>query len=121
MEDPSSTILLVDDDADTRGSILRVLQKKGYRVLEADGPVEATEIAHRSGNEIDLVVLDVIMPGMSGKELADTLHQQRPDTKIFLMSGYTGEKLADDNGWPVMGKPLDLEQLDRELRAALEP
>lgn len=100
MEDPSDTILLVDDDADTRGSILRVLEKKGYRVLEADGPVEATEIAHRSRGEIDVVVMDVIMPGMSGISTADRLAEEIGDLRILYISGFIEGELPERHESP---------------------
>lgn len=100
MEDEPRTILLVDDDPDTRGSILRVLEKKGFRVLEADGPVEATEIAHRSGDEVDLVVLDVIMPGMSGISTADKLAEEIDDLRILYISGFIEGELPERHESP---------------------
>lgn len=100
MADPGGTILLVDDDDDTRGSILRVLEAKGYRVLEADGPVRATELANREGNAIDVVVLDVIMPGMSGISTADKLAAEIDDLRILYISGFIEGELPERHESP---------------------
>lgn len=100
MPDQQATILLVDDDDETRGSILRVLEKKGYRVLEADGPVRATELAHQSGDEIDLVVLDVIMPGMSGISTADKLEEEIDELRILYISGFIEGELPERHESP---------------------
>ena len=100
MPDRQATILLVDDDDDTRGSILRVLEKKGYRVLEADGPVRATELARRSGKEVDLVVLDVIMPGMSGISTADKLEEEIDELRILYISGFIEGELPERHESP---------------------
>lgn len=90
----------MDDDEDTRGSILRVLETKGYRVLEAGGPVEATEIAHQSGSDVDLVVLDVIMPGMSGISTADQLAEEIEDLRILYISGFIEGELPEGHESP---------------------
>ena len=100
MPDRQATILLVDDDDETRGSILRVLEKKGYRILEADGPVRATELAHQSGDEIDLVVLDVIMPGMSGISTADKLEAEIEELRILYISGFIEGELPERHESP---------------------
>lgn len=100
MPDESRTILLVDDDPDIRKSIVRVLEKKGFRVLEADGSVEATEIAHRSGGEIDLVVLDVIMPGIGGISIADKLAKAISDLRILYISGFIEGELPERHDSP---------------------
>ncbi|MFP3948544.1 MAG: response regulator [Gemmatimonadota bacterium] len=95
MSDEQPTILLVDDDDETRGSIRRVLEKKGYRVLEADGPVRATELAHRKGHDVDLVVMDVIMPGMSGISTADKLAAEIDELRILYISGFIEGELPE--------------------------
>ena len=123
VSDESRTILLVDDDSDTRGSILRVLQKKGFHVLEADGAVEATEIAHRSGDEIDLVVLDVIMPGMSGISTADKLAEEIGDLRILYISGFIEGELPERHESPgrsaFLQKPFTVGEMFQRIEELL--
>ena len=89
----TGTILLVEDEEAVRRLARRVLEEVGYRVLEAaDGP-EALRLAGRWDDAIDLVVTDVIMPGMSGQELSARLRQQRPWLKILYVSGYTDDAI----------------------------
>lgn len=124
MTEEKSTILLVDDDADTRASMLRVLEKKGYRVLDADGPERATETAREHGDEIDVVVLDVIMPGMSGISVADRLQDAIDDLRILYVSGYIEGELPERHETPgrsaFLQKPFTVEQLLAEVRGLLE-
>jgi len=89
----TGTILLVEDEEAVRRLARRVLEEVGYRVLEAaDGP-EALRLAGRWDDAIDLVVTDVIMPGMSGQELSARLRLQRPWLKILYVSGYTDDAI----------------------------
>ncbi len=89
----TGTILLVEDEEAVRRLARRVLEEVGYRVLEAaDGP-EALRLAERWDDAIDLVVTDVIMPGMSGQELSARLREQRPWLRILYVSGYTDDAI----------------------------
>ena len=88
------TILLVEDDAIMRGLTRQMLEEHGYSVIEAEDGRSALRAAEASKTQIDLVLTDVVMRGMSGSELAQQLHQGRPATKVIYMSGYTGELLA---------------------------
>jgi CheY-like chemotaxis protein len=89
-----ATILLVEDDSAVRQVTRAVLEIGGYRVLEADGPSTAEHIASNRGTAIDLLLTDVIMPGMNGAELARRLRQLRPDLAALFMTGYAeGEVL----------------------------
>lgn len=123
MADEPRTILLVDDDPDTRGSILRVLEKKGFRVLDADGSVEAMELAHRSGDEVDLVVLDVIMPGMSGISTADRLAEEIGDLRILYISGFIDGELPERHESPgrsaFLQKPFTVGEMLERIEALL--
>ncbi|MFI5298993.1 MAG: response regulator [Polyangiales bacterium] len=69
----------------------RVLVSHGYRVLEAPGPIEALELADRHAGPIDVLLTDVVMPHMNGRQLADRLGPLRPDMHVLLMSGYTAD------------------------------
>ena len=83
------TILLVEDEDMVRTLTRRILESHGYRVLEARDGSEALELAERHAEPLDLVLTDVIMPKMSGKELAQHLKQKQPGLKVLFMSGYT--------------------------------
>ncbi len=81
------TILLVDDESDVRDLARDILTAKGYRVLEAGGGEEAVRVVQSHGEPIDLLLTDVVMPGMSGPELAAQLRGQRPEMMVLYMSG----------------------------------
>jgi CheY-like chemotaxis protein len=86
----SETVLLVEDDASLRELIRECLESTGYTVIEARHGAEALGICERGPPPIDLVMTDVVMPGMSGRELADRLRLSRPEIRVLYMSGYTG-------------------------------
>ena len=85
----SETILLVEDEQDVREVAREFLGMGGYTVLEAKDGAEAIEVATRHPGSIDLLMTDMVMPGMSGRELAARLVQLRPEMKVVYMSGYT--------------------------------
>lgn len=120
MSDQPTTILLVDDDTDTRASVRRVLEKKGYRVLPARGPEEATRLATEHAGEIALVILDVIMPGMSGISVADRLGEILEDLRILYISGYIAEELPERHESPgttaFLQKPFTVDNLLARVR-----
>jgi PAS domain S-box-containing protein len=83
-----TTVLLVDDHASARGSIQRVLQHAGYNVLPASSGKRALRIFAERSAGVDLLIADWMMPGMSGRELAEKLRREKPDLKVLLISGY---------------------------------
>ncbi len=85
----TETLLLVEDEAAVRSSARRLLERQGYSVLEARHGADALRIVEESGRPIDLVVTDLVMPEMGGKELAERLRAHRPGLKVLFMSGYT--------------------------------
>ncbi|HWA58635.1 MAG TPA: response regulator, partial [Gemmatimonadales bacterium] len=87
------TILLVEDEEAVRRLARRVLEGLGYRVMEAVSGPEALTLLDTYSGRLDLVITDVIMPGMSGQELSARLRQQRPDLKILYVSGYTDDAI----------------------------
>jgi PAS domain S-box-containing protein len=116
----SATVLLVEDDVEVREALRRFLDRRGFRVLEASTGTEALECAHDYTDIIDVLLTDVIMPGMGGKELAETISDERPETHIFLMTGYAGGRFRNlDERWELMPKPLDLDDLAGKLDEAL--
>jgi PAS domain S-box-containing protein len=120
----SGSILVVEDDADVRAIIGRTLRERGYAVTEAADGVEALELAERLGAPPDLVVADVVMPRMGGRELAARLGSRWPSVPVLFTSGYTGADAIGrgllESGSPFIQKPLDPETLagtiDRILR-----
>src|SRR5206468_3949734 len=84
----SETILLVEDEDQVRTVACSILQRHGYRVLDAHNAGEALLICEKHGEKIDLLLTDIVMPQMSGPELAGRLSQSRPEMKLVCMSGY---------------------------------
>ena len=120
----TETLLLVEDEAAVRSSARRLLERQGYTVLEARHGADALRIVEESGRPIDLVVTDLVMPEMGGKELAERLRVHRPGLKILFMSGYTEKAIAADGVMPpntgFVEKPFTVEQLMRRLREILD-
>jgi two-component system cell cycle sensor histidine kinase/response regulator CckA len=111
------TMLLCDDDPLVRRTVERVLRAGGYTVRAVDGPAAA--LAVLAGGPVDLLVTDVLMPGMTGVELAARARQQYPDLKVIFISGYTRELLPADIADPVVPKPFDPTTLLTVVRTAL--
>ncbi len=88
-----ATIMLVEDDGGVRALVKDILRSSGYRIMEADNGNAALVIENDYEGKIDLLLTDVIMPGITGAELARTLAAKRPDMKILYMSGYTNEAI----------------------------
>jgi PAS domain S-box-containing protein len=119
----SETILLVEDEERVRATARRILVKNGYRVIEASNPAEGIDIARAHGGQIDLLLTDVIMPGMNGIQLAHRLSEMRPDMKVLCMSGYADEAALArglvDAKIAFLQKPLTPEALSRKVREVL--
>jgi CheY-like chemotaxis protein len=120
----TETLLLVEDEAAVRSSARRLLERQGYTVLEARHGADALRLVEESGRPIDLVVTDLVMPEMGGKELAERLRAHRPGLKVLFMSGYTEKAIAADGVMPpntgFVEKPFTVEQLMRRLREILD-
>jgi two-component system cell cycle sensor histidine kinase/response regulator CckA len=120
----TETLLLVEDEAAVRSSARRLLERQGYTVLEARHGGDALRIVEESGRQIDLVVTDLVMPEMGGKELAERLRAHRPGLKVLFMSGYTEKAIAAGGIMPpntgFVEKPFTVEQLMRRLREILD-
>jgi CheY-like chemotaxis protein len=120
----TETILLVEDDLSVRHLVRDELRKLGYRVLEAKNGVEACLVATQQSSLIDLLLTDVVMPGMGGRELAQHLSVIKPDLKILFMSGYiddVGLRAGHDEGASsFLQKPFTPEALSRAVRELLD-
>jgi CheY-like chemotaxis protein len=102
-----------------------MLDELGYVVLEAESAGEALEIAGATDGPIDLLLTDVIMPGMSGDELARKLLADRPEMQVILMTGYPGDVLDsapddDREAFPILPKPFDVATLASLVRDRLD-
>ena len=118
-----AVILVVDDDLAVREVASRVLRRAGYRVLEAADGQEALAVARGEAGRLDLLLTDVVMPGMNGRELAERLTEVRPETRLLYMSAYTedevilrGIRIAEMN---FLSKPFSLDTLRDAVRQAL--
>jgi PAS domain S-box-containing protein len=120
----SETILLCEDDAKIRTLVEKMLRKHGYQVLVAQTPEEALRMAADRGDAIDLLLTDVVMPHMSGFELAKALAVKRPEIKVLYMSGYTDTHIAGapelPENMPFLQKPFTTAGLHELVRQVLE-
>jgi PAS domain S-box-containing protein len=110
-----ATILLADDNREVRTAISTYLEMKGYRVLQADRGSQAIQIAKTIETPIELLISDVVMPEMSGSELAKELTTIYPHLKVLLMSGYTDEVMKKQDGVAFLSKPVSMEILLRKI------
>ncbi|MBI4473530.1 MAG: PAS domain S-box protein [Acidobacteria bacterium] len=119
----TETILLVEDNEDVRWLVSQMLQASGYQVLEARDQDEAIELCVKLPAKIDLMLTDVVMPHMSGPELATKVRPFRPDMKVLYMSGHTQDKFARhvvDSDVNFIQKPLTPEVLATKVREVLD-
>jgi CheY-like chemotaxis protein len=119
----SGTVLVVEDDEMVRNMTVKVLERYGYTVLCARGGEEAERVCRENGEEIRLMVTDVVMPMMSGRELAERLGRMQPGMKVLFMSGYTDDAIVHhgvlDKGVAFIQKPFTPEGLARKVREVL--
>lgn len=120
----SETVLLVEDDAGVRRIARRALDLQGYAVLEATSGPEAIRLVEQHQGAIDLLISDVIMPGMSGRRLAEILHARCPELKVLFISGYNEEAIARHGIFAspdaFLQKPFTLLTLAQKVRDALD-
>ena len=119
------TILLVEDETSVRGLACAILDRLGYKVLRAANGIEAIQIAQRHGGPIDLLLTDVVMPGMNGRELAERLLRTHPEMKVLYASGYTEDVIVHrgvlEEHLHFIGKPYSLHSLSEKIRETLDP
>jgi len=118
------TILLVEDELSILNMATMILTRQGYTVLEANSPADAVRLAHEHRGEISLLITDVIMPEMNGKELTTQLQSLNPQLKCLYMSGYTADAIAQhgvlDAGVNFIQKPFSLPDLATKVRKVLD-
>jgi PAS domain S-box-containing protein len=117
------TILVAEDQPEVRRLALRILKSNGYRLLEASSGPEALELSRCYGGPIDLLLTDVVMPEMTGRELAARVQKSRPNTKVLYVSGYTADIIGRegvlDEGVDYLPKPFTPAQLALKVREVL--
>ena len=120
----SETVLLVEDQEEVRRVACEILSRYGYRVVEAASAQEALDAWERPAPPFDLLLTDVVMPAMSGRELADRLVAARSDLRVLFMSGYTEDAILHhrilESGFAYLQKPLVPETLARKVREVLD-
>jgi signal transduction histidine kinase/ActR/RegA family two-component response regulator len=122
--DVAPTILLVEDDHDVRSYVVEILRDLHYRVLEAHDAESALTLIDRNDVRVDLLLSDLVLPGMSGGQLAAEVQTRQPQARVLIMTGYSRDAVNDQ--WPVdpgvemLQKPLTQDALERKLRAVLD-
>jgi two-component system, cell cycle sensor histidine kinase and response regulator CckA len=121
-----ATILLVEDEAPVRMFSSSALKNKGYTVIEAQSGPEALDIMKSNGHEIDVIITDVMMPGMNGPSLISEIQKNYPKIKVVFISGYAEEAFSDaygvdeDTDFNFLSKPFTLQQLASKVRDVLD-
>jgi len=120
----SETLLLVEDDEMVRNLARRMLEARGYTVLSASRGEDALGVVERHDGPIDLLVTDVVMPGMSGRSVAQRLLELRPGLKVLYLSGYTDDAIVRhgmlEPGIAFLQKPFSADALARKVREVLD-
>jgi len=120
----TKTVLIVEDQEEVRRLTKTVLMKHGYKVLEAGNGVEAFLLAKQHPDDIDLLLTDVVMPGMNGKELSELVKNTRPKIKVLFSSGYTADVIAHrgvlDPDVAFLPKPFSAAELTNKIREILQ-
>jgi CheY-like chemotaxis protein len=118
------TVLLVEDESAVRDITRRILTRAGYRVLAAGDSTEALEATKLLDEPVNLILTDVVMPRMNGRELADRIAERWPGIKVVYMSGYTDEAIVHhgvlDPGLHFISKPFTAAALTRKIREVLD-
>jgi CheY-like chemotaxis protein len=115
--------MLAEDEEGVRELLCTLLRSKGYEVLAAGDGVEALELSRGHAGPIDLLVTDVVMPRMDGRELAEQLGQERPEMRVLFMSGHTDDVIlkhgVSEGAVKLLQKPFTLAELFEKVREAL--
>ena len=118
------TILVIEDESDLRSMIVRALQRRDYHVLEATNGEEALELVRQNNNDVQLLITDIIMPGMRGTEAAQRIAGHVPDVKVLYMSGYTDNAMFHQKlleaGTLFLQKPFAIDALEDKVGQILE-
>ena len=121
----TETVLVVEDETPLRNLVRSILERHGYRILEAASGVEALQVWRQHGQSIDVLLTDMVMPdGLTGHELAQRVRAERPDLKLIYSSGYSHEVLGQDvilrEGINFLPKPYAPRELLQTVRDCIE-
>lgn len=120
----TETVLFAEDEPSIRNLITKISTSSGYNVLEAEDGIDALEKAEKFGDKIDLLLTDLVMPRLGGKELYEKLKIQRPDTKVLFISGYTDNVILHyfivQEGVNFLQKPFIPQALLKKIRQVLD-
>lgn len=120
----SETILLVEDDPAVRNLVTSMLEKHGYQVLVSQNPSDVAVICEKHSGQIHLLLTDLILPGINGRDVAKHVGTLRPDTKVLFMSGYTDDALIHTQGFDkefaFLQKPFSSGTLGTKIREVLD-
>ena len=119
----AGTVLIVEDEDMVRGMIRTVMQWNGYTILEARHGAEALSLCDQYPRQIDLLITDIVMPKMNGRELSERLLKLRPNLKVLYISGYAGETFGELDQKDVgnfLQKPFTPNVLAQKVRETLE-
>src|SRR5580704_8402290 len=119
-DEQSKKILVVDDEPEVRKLVAAMLARSGYRIISADSGQNAIRL-FKNNMDTDLLLTDVVAPGMSGPMIADEIAALKPGIKVLFMSGYDGTQVVQryviEKGYSLLIKPFTMEQLERKVRA----
>jgi DNA-binding NtrC family response regulator len=122
MSEEQMTILVVDDEPEVRKLVTAMLTRNGYRVLTADTGENAVRL-FRTNPGVELLLTDVVAPGMSGPMIADEIAALKPDIKVLFMSGYDGTQVVQryvvEKNYSLLIKPFTVEQLEQKVKETL--
>jgi len=122
MSEEQTTILVVDDEPEVRKLVTAMLTRNGYRVLTADTGENAVRL-FKTNPGVELLLTDVVAPGMSGPMIADEIAALKPDIRVLFMSGYDGTQVVQryvvEKGYSLLIKPFTMEQLEKKVRETL--
>jgi CheY-like chemotaxis protein len=116
-------VLLVEDDDEVRRLVEMLLRGAGFRVLTAANGKEALTLAHQHAGPVELVVADIVMPGLTGFDVWEALRDQWPEAKVLFISGYSHdviERVPTDARVAFLAKPFTADEFERKLRAFIE-
>jgi len=124
MQTTPETILLVDDEPEVRAVIRDILELNSYTVLEAGDATEAAKVEASVAGPIDLLLTDVVMPGLCGPDLARRLTPRRPRMKVIYMTGFSlvdiqNQQIGLEAGVPIIAKPFRVDGLIKKVREVL--
>lgn len=120
----TGTILLVEDEVPVRLFSTSALTNKGYTLLEAESGEQAIEIIKERGSEVDIIITDVVMPGMNGPSMIEKVRKKYPDIKVIFISGYAEDAFfntyGEERGFHFLAKPYTLKQLATKVKEVMK-